>query len=450
MGGRRLEVTERDHRRPSRVRLLRAAAHRAHAARAGAVDRRELPVRARRSTRRRCRRPRARRWSSDPAVAGGAWTGAGGRVPRRRSPPRTVTLRDKRARARAGRARSPRADAERALDGARVRGAPAGGAPRGAGAELAARPRARGRPHRGGGARSSGTTASPRRCGRTGRRACPTTPRSAAAATVRAAFTGLGLHEAVTLPLGPRTSERCVRVLNPLSQEEAFLRAALLPGLVRRVEHNWRLCERDVRLFEIGHVFARAEGPASPRRRSGWRGWSRAARRPHHWSEPAPPDVDLFDAKALVEAAVAVACPGAAVARRRGPAGRPRRGRRGVGLGGPARRGRPAWAGAALRLRDAPRGRRRGAGARWCRGRASRPPTATSRWCSPRRLAGGGGRGGAARGRRAAAGAVLGVRRVPRRAAGRRPAERRVAAGLPRGRPYPPRERRWMRPSRVP
>jgi phenylalanyl-tRNA synthetase beta chain len=38
------------------------------------------------------------------------------------------------------------------------------------------------------------------------------------------------------------------------------------------------------------------------------------ARRPHHWSEPAPPDMDAFDAKALLEEAVAVACPGAVVA----------------------------------------------------------------------------------------------------------------------------------------
>jgi len=37
------------------------------------------------------------------------------------------------------------------------------------------------------------------------------------------------------------------------------------------------------------------------------------ARHPPHWSEPAPPDVDRFDVKLLLEAAVAQARPGAVV-----------------------------------------------------------------------------------------------------------------------------------------
>ena len=139
----------------------------------------------------------------------------------------------------------------------------------------------------------------------------PEDPGERAAARARATLTALGLHEAVTLPLGPRHDARCVPVLNPLSQEEAFLRAELLPGLVRRVEHNWRLSERDVRLFEIGHVFALREGSALPDEEIRVAGVVTGARRPHHWSEPAPPDVDLFDAKALVDAARAVGCPGA-------------------------------------------------------------------------------------------------------------------------------------------
>ena len=165
------------------------------------------------------------------------------------------------------------------------------------------------------------------------------------AARVRTALAGLGLHEAVTVPLGPRHDERCVPVLNPLSQEEAFLRAALLPGLVRRVEHNWRLSERDVRLFEIGRVFAPGEA-GLPVEEIRVAGVLTGARRPRHWSDPGTPDVDVFDAKALLEAAAAVACPGAAVA----PDGErlvARLGEEGaVGWAGRIEADAPAWAGA--------------------------------------------------------------------------------------------------------
>lgn len=141
----------------------------------------------------------------------------------------------------------------------------------------------------------------------------PDDPTEAVAARVREVLTGCGLHEAVTVPLGPRHDERCVPVLNPLSQEEAYLRAALLPGLVRRVEHNWRLSERDVRLFEIGRTFAPGAG-ALPVEEIHVAGVLTGGRRPRHWSDPAPPDVDVFDAKALLEAAAAVACRGAVLA----------------------------------------------------------------------------------------------------------------------------------------
>jgi len=165
------------------------------------------------------------------------------------------------------------------------------------------------------------------------------------AATVRAVLTGWGLHEAVTVPLGPRTDERSVAVLNPLSREEGFLRAALLPGLVRRVEHNWRLSERDVRLFEVGRTFAPGAG-ALPIEEIHVAGVVTGGRRPRDWSEPAPPDVDVFDAKALLEATAAVVCRGAEVVPdgdrllARLPHGTV------VGWAGALEADRPAWAGA--------------------------------------------------------------------------------------------------------
>ena len=147
----------------------------------------------------------------------------------------------------------------------------------------------------------------PQRLGRV-----PDAPSEEQAGRLRKVLTALGVHEALTVPLGPCTGDDCVEIRNPLSQDEGYLRTALLPGLVRRVEHNWRMQQRDVRLFEIGHVFHRSGGTL-PDERSAVAGVVSGARRPPHWSDPKPPDVDLFDARTLLEAAVAEGHPGAAI-----------------------------------------------------------------------------------------------------------------------------------------
>ena len=140
----------------------------------------------------------------------------------------------------------------------------------------------------------------------------PDAPAEQVAGRIRRTLTALGLHEAIVPSLGPKHDERCIALANPLSQEEGWLRAALLPGLVRRAEHNWRMQQRDVRLFEVGNVFLRGSGPL-PEEQLRVAGVVSGARRPPHWSEPAPADADLFDAKALLEAAVTQARPGAVV-----------------------------------------------------------------------------------------------------------------------------------------
>jgi phenylalanyl-tRNA synthetase beta chain len=142
----------------------------------------------------------------------------------------------------------------------------------------------------------------------------PDAPSEQQAGRLRRVLTSLGLHEGLTVPLGPCAGEDCVAIMNPLNQDEAFLRTALLPGLVRRVEHNWRMQQRDVRLFEIGHVFRRSTGEgALPDEQSAVAGVVTGARRPPHWSEPKPPDADRFDARALLEAAVTEGRPGATI-----------------------------------------------------------------------------------------------------------------------------------------
>jgi phenylalanyl-tRNA synthetase beta chain len=87
------------------------------------------------------------------------------------------------------------------------------------------------------------------------------------------ALVGMGLSEAVTLPLvAPADLERVgaptdrmVRAANPLRAEESALRTRILPGLLRAVAANRAHGLADVALFETGRVFyapaLRADGP---------------------------------------------------------------------------------------------------------------------------------------------------------------------------------------------
>jgi phenylalanyl-tRNA synthetase beta subunit len=88
------------------------------------------------------------------------------------------------------------------------------------------------------------------------------------------------------------------RLLNPLSEEEALLRPALLPGLLAAAVRNASRGLADVALFETGTVFlgqGRA-GARAPRRRRPARAtpssprWTRPSRRSRGtwaWSWPA-------------------------------------------------------------------------------------------------------------------------------------------------------------------
>jgi phenylalanyl-tRNA synthetase beta chain len=160
-----------------------------------------------------------------------------------------------------------------------------------------------------------------------------------------------GLLEARTLPFGPADGSDAVAVLNPLSAEDRHLRRHLLPGLVRRVEHNWANRTRDVRLFEVGTVFRGGGEGQAPDESLALAIVLTGARHPPHWSDGAPmPDMDIWDLKYQFESAVAAAWPGATV--RAGADGRGwvAIGTDGaaVGSAGPLEADRPVWAGALL------------------------------------------------------------------------------------------------------
>jgi phenylalanyl-tRNA synthetase beta chain len=136
----------------------------------------------------------------------------------------------------------------------------------------------------------------------------PDAPEEQGRARVREGLVRLGLLEARTLPLGPPDGPDSVRILNPLSAEDAHLRGRLLPGLVRRVEHNWANRTRDIRLFELGTVFRQGNG--APEEWTSVAVVITGARRPPHWSEGAKlPDMDIWDLKHHFELAVDLAAP---------------------------------------------------------------------------------------------------------------------------------------------
>ena len=130
---------------------------------------------------------------------------------------------------------------------------------------------------------------------------------------VRRTLAQAGFLECRNAPLGPADAPDAVALKNPLSTEESHLRSRLIPELVARVEYNWTVRERDVRLFEVGTVFHTAGG-GKPEERLCVAGIVTGARRPPHWTEAAKvPDMDLWDLKQHFELAVSVAAPGARV-----------------------------------------------------------------------------------------------------------------------------------------
>jgi phenylalanyl-tRNA synthetase beta chain len=116
-------------------------------------------------------------------------------------------------------------------------------------------------------------------------------------------LSGAGLLETRALSLVPETdaelipASRPIRIANPVSEEDASLRASLLPGLLRSARRNVSMGRTSLRLFEAGRTFTGGEpdpleeervatffmGPASE-------GWPAEAR-----------EQDFLDAKGLLE-----------------------------------------------------------------------------------------------------------------------------------------------------
>jgi phenylalanyl-tRNA synthetase beta chain len=134
-----------------------------------------------------------------------------------------------------------------------------------------------------------------------------------AMARIRQGLAARGLLETIALPFGPAESAASVRVLNPLSAEDGYLRQSLLPNLVRAAEANWSHQTRDIRLFEVGTAFQLSTSELRPDESHRVAGIISGARAPAHWSGEAAEEVDGWDLVALFRAAVALAYPAAQV-----------------------------------------------------------------------------------------------------------------------------------------
>ncbi len=120
---------------------------------------------------------------------------------------------------------------------------------------------------------------------------------------VREALVAEGLLEARPMPFVAEGRGTAIRVRNPLAESEAFLRSSILESLARRAEHNLGHMQGNVRLFEIGTVFAGSDVDRPHERRH-------AAvlimgdRTPRHFTESKPQACDLWDAKWIAEVVV--------------------------------------------------------------------------------------------------------------------------------------------------
>ncbi len=118
----------------------------------------------------------------------------------------------------------------------------------------------------------------------------------------------LGLDEAITYAFGaprdfaafelPPPRDGALRLANPLRDELSAMRTTLLPGLLRAAARNLARGVPDVRLFELGHVFAAsASGPLPDER--GHIAAVLVGRR-DGWLKAGDP-VDVFDVRGVVD-----------------------------------------------------------------------------------------------------------------------------------------------------
>ncbi|MDB4913385.1 MAG: hypothetical protein JWM95_1029 [Gemmatimonadetes bacterium] len=129
------------------------------------------------------------------------------------------------------------------------------------------------------------------------------------AARLRDTLSAAGLLEARPTPF-VSGGEQHVRVLNPLAENEGYLRRTLLESLVRRAEYNLTHMQGNIRLYEIGAAFERGED-GLPTETTRVAALIMGDREPTHFTNSKPAQMDAWDAKSLAERIAHVAASGA-------------------------------------------------------------------------------------------------------------------------------------------
>ena len=91
-----------------------------------------------------------------------------------------------------------------------------------------------------------------------------------------------------------------VELLNPLNADMSVMRQSIIPGLLRSVAYNQARGVKNIQLYEIGTVFAAAEGRKKAKERKKLAGVLAGSMRDAAWNSPAVP-FDFFDAKGVLE-----------------------------------------------------------------------------------------------------------------------------------------------------
>jgi phenylalanyl-tRNA synthetase beta chain len=145
----------------------------------------------------------------------------------------------------------------------------------------------------------------------------PDDPAYVTSKRVRETLVGAGMLELRPMPFvagGPGFA----RVMNPLAENEAYLRRDVLDTLSRRAEYNLARMQGNLRIFEIGSAFDPSNGrlPVEDLRVGAL---VMGRREPAHFTDPKSPEFsawavyDAWDVKALAVAVARSAYPGAEI-----------------------------------------------------------------------------------------------------------------------------------------
>ena len=137
--------------------------------------------------------------------------------------------------------------------------------------------------------------------------------------SLRRVLTSLGFNEAINLsfidvahdevfalaaPQEVLRQSSFVALSNPILEDATRMRPSLLPGLLQSLRHNFNQGTRDVRLFEIGRIFAGSEAHELPHEFEAL-GLIASGGASEQDRAQAPRDLDFYDLKGAVDAAIA-------------------------------------------------------------------------------------------------------------------------------------------------